>query len=379
MNIWSITASTTIGLLWGTCSAQVAPPDWLIEKSQALEAIRQAACPPGESDLQCAQGLRAAAESRYCAGQPYSSDLFQSAAERFLRAENRPEALATFRRLEAVADTATRRAYAAFRVAELLAAMNDRQGAVEAFGRCEATIAARGIETDSQLFARSCLGKADVLRLMDRREEAIVSRSRMIAQSWTPRLRDELGGLALVENARDHFALGRVQEGRQSIDAFLTGYPEIGAQDGRRVLWRVERALAGRVLSSISDEGTVEELLAIWQDETVADHPEIMVCASNLGTVLYNRGERPFLTHLLAAARGHFDVHEHAWRGLAGQRFDRAREMFEAITIDTLGEFQRSGDHQGVIATVTDLLARFPHTEHRAIAEAARARARRGE
>lgn len=379
MRLWSLTTSAAIGLLCGPCVAQVAPPAWRLEKAEAIEAIRQIACPPGASAVHCAQALRAAAESRYGAGQPYSSDLFQSAAEAFLDAGDQFQAVATFRRLEAVAETATRRAYAAFRVAELLAAMNDRQGAVEAFGRCEATIAARGIETDSQLFARSCLGKADVLRLMDRREEAIVSRSRMIGQSWTPRLRDELGGLALVENARDHFALGRLQEGRQSFDAFLTGYPEIGAQDGRRVLWRVERAVAGRALSSISDEGTVEELLAIWQDETVAGQPEVMVCASNLGTVLYNRAERPFLAHLLAAARGHFDVNEQSWRGLAGQRFDRAREMFEAITIDTLGEFQRAGDHQGVIATVTDLLARFPHTEHRAIAEAARSRARRGE
>ncbi|MBX3402438.1 MAG: hypothetical protein KF699_03400 [Phycisphaeraceae bacterium] len=323
--------------------------------------------------------MRTAAESRYGAGLPYSSDLFQSAAETFLSAGDRFQAVATFRRLESVAETATRRAYAAFRVGEIHNSMNERQAAIDAYSRCENIIDARGVDTDLQLFARACLAKADALRLSGRREEAIASRSRLIGQPWTPRLRDELGGMAHVENARDHFALGRVQEGRQSFDAFLTTHPAIGAQDGRRALWRVERALAGRALSGIADEEAVEELLAIWQDETVAGLPEIMVCASNLGTVLYNRGERPFLAHLLAAARGHFDANEQAWRGLAGQRFDRAREMFEAITIDVLGELQRAGDHQGVIATATDLLARFPDTEHRAIAEAARARARRGE
>lgn len=375
----NLTVSAAIGLACWPAMAQVAPPVWLREKAEILEAIRQSACPPGADALQCAQALRAAAESRYGADQPYSCDLFQAAAEAYLGANERVQALATFRRLEVVAYTPTRRAYAAFRVGGILSSMNDRQGAIDAYGRCEEGIHARGVETDCQLFARSCLGKAEVLRLEGRREEAIASRTRLIGQPWTPRLRDELGGMALVENARDQFALGRVQEGKQSFDSFLGAFPAIGLQDGRRVLWRVERALAGRALSGIVDEGTTQELLAVWQDETVAGQPEIMVCASNLGTVLYQRGERPFLAHVLAAARGHFDAHELEWRGLEALRFERARAMYESITIDLIGELEMSGDRQGVIDTVTALLNRFPHTEHRAVAEAARARARRAE
>jgi len=98
---------------------------------------------------------------------------------------------------------------------------------------------------------------------------------------------------------------------------FFAEMPDIGAADGRALLWRVERALGGRPLGTISDEATVRQLEALWSDPTWADDPGLMVCASNLATIRANRREWQLQERLIVEARALFNSRAEAWGDLA--------------------------------------------------------------
>lgn len=367
----SILSMGVVAVLMGPAEprrAAVEPARVLTDRAEVLDSARARACPAQASALTCAQGLLDIANERRKARQPWYSDLMQEAAEKFVSANALPEAIDAYGQLERFGETPTRRAYAAFKGGELLRISDKHGDAVAAFDRCTALIATYGVERDAALYARACLAQGASQRKLGRRSEAIETRSRVLGQAWTASLPVNLVGSAYVENARDRFALGQLEQGRASFDAFFAAYPGEGADDGRRVLWKVEQALAGRSPGAIMDADTSDRLSAIWNDPATADEPESMVSAANLSDVLRNRKKYDDCREVAGAARARFVAHQSAWSALPASRFETAREMFETVTMTHAQLLEQAGDLTGALQALVDLLNRYPKCESAALA-----------
>lgn len=346
-----------------------APPE-VLEKAAFLESVRQdVASGRGASAMDAARAYRAAAEARLITGEPWSSDLFQEAALAFLQASSRADALSTYERLEITAETPSWKAYAAFRAGELWLSLGNMGEASAALHRCLRIVQFGGSNPDLGLFTRASLNLAKAHRASGNRPAAIEARKKVLDHPSAASIDAEHIAIACVENARDSFALGDHDAGRAWFDLLFSTRPQFGMNDGRVVPLRVERSLAGRPLSSITDDRTVQELMEIWTNPAYAEHPESIACASNLATLHHNRKDRDEEMQVLEAARARFDQHIPEWQHLADQhRHTAAAEAFQEVTITYVQELKRRERWRDVILVASDLLLRYPESPYRQMA-----------
>lgn len=343
------------------------PSSILARQIEFMEAARQDATRDGAADaLETGRRYLWLAESRLKRGEPWASDLHQEAALSFLRTGDSAEAIRTYERLESTAQTPMWRSYAAYRIGEL----SDGHEAIQALIRCRASILEHGVERDARLWIRATIRLADAQRSLGNLAEAIETRSVLWDAPWRERLDPEQAAIVCINNARDLFAQGEVGLGRAWFDALMEAHPGFGADDGRMVLFRLERVIAGRSLSEIRDDESLREIESIWNDPVIQDQPESMAVAANLATVHEVRRSDAEAARIAREARARFDLHERAWRSLDNLfRVETAIEAYTQVTISLAQRLVDDSEWAEAQTVLAGFVAKFPTSDSRALAD----------
>jgi len=218
------------------------------------------------------------------------------------------------------------------------------------------------------LFASAVLYEASAHRHLNERQRAMEVRSSLLDQPGIEALSDEDLAQVCVENGRDAFALGDVQGGRAWYDMLFDQRPKFGWDDGRVVLFRTERAMAGWDGRRQVDDSLMRELQAIWNDPALAEFPEIMMTAHKLEHVYGKWRQYDDLTQICAEAWDRFNRHESAWRdSVSPERFERCASLFQTVTTRYVSALRRNKRWDDVMTVGIDLLARYPQTKTRTV------------
>lgn len=360
--------------LGGIAVGQSGPPQSVLDQLHYLKSVDEMVARNGDATpVEIAQGYLTEAERRLRDGLPWTDILFNNAGMAYLAAGEPAEAVAVFNRIEQSAKSAMSRRYGAYKAGEilLLDLHRDREAA-DAFERYRlAVLADDGVNQEMQgggLFATAVLYEASAERSINNRQRAIELRSTLLERPGVAALSDENLAMVCVENGRDAFALGDIQAGRAWYDRLFDHRPQFGWDDGRVVLFRVERALAGWDGRRQMDDSLIRELKAVWNDSDLAMMPEIMLAAHKLEHAYGKWRQYDNLTQICAEAWDRFNQHEQEWQdSYSPERYNRSVALFQTVATRYVSALRREQRWDDVMNVGIELLARYPQAKTRRV------------